>query len=360
MAQPTGTVSRYSLDDNGDVVRDDLSDMIYNIAPTETPVTTAIGREKSYSDYKEWIIDSLAAANKDNARIDGDDFSGDTLTAGNRIGNYHQIARKDLVISRRADIVRKAGRATELAYQIAKAGKELKRDVEASILSNNVAGPGNATLASTTAGLAAWIGAFDDTSLYEIDTGYVSRGAGLGADGSMTGTSDASGYVDTASTGGTVRALTEDGMLGVIKACYVNGATPSMIVCGPSVKQLFSKYMFGTSARVATPFQDHGTKPRAGATVLGATDYYVSDFGTLEVVPDRFCRTVSSDQVDLFVIDPEYLAISYLTPFSTEEIAKSGDSEKRMLLVDYSLIVKNPVAHGTFTDIDDDTPMVAS
>jgi hypothetical protein len=87
---------------------------------------------------------------------------------------------------------------------------------------------------------------------------------------------------------------------------------------------------------------------------------YVSDFGVLDIVPNRFMRQVSSDYVDAFVIDPEFLEVAYLDGFQTETIAKSGDSEKRMILCDCTLVVKNPVAHGTFTDIDDDVAMTAS
>jgi len=357
MAQPTGTLDRYDLNGDGDMVKEDFAETIHNISPTDTPFQSNIGRGKAYSDLHEWAADALAAAAA-NAHIDGDDFSGDTLLPGNRLSNYCQISKKDIVVTRRANIVRKLGRKQELSYQLAKAGKELKRDVEFTLLSNQAARAGNATLAPTMAGLAAWIGAFDDTTNYELDTGYVNRGA-LGADGSLTGTSDQSGYPDAAATDGTVRALTEDGFLSVVKACYINGATPTMAVCGPTVKQLFSKYMFGSSARIATPYQDHG-KARDGVGVVGAVDVYVSDFGVIDLVPDRFCRQVLSDYVDMFIIDPEYLEVSYLDGYKTETIAKTGDSEKRQILVDYTLTVKNPVAHGLFTDIDDDTAMTAS
>jgi hypothetical protein len=358
MAQPGGTVDRYDLNAAGDMVREDFTDVVYNISPTEVPFQTNIGRGKAYSDLHEWPIDALAAANASNAQIDGDDFSGDTRLTGNRLSNYCQISWIDIVVSRRANIVRKAGRRAELAYQVAKAAKELRRDVESVLLSNQAARAGNATLAPLTAGLPAWIGAFDDTTNYEIATGYVNRGA-LGADGGLSGTSDASGYVDTAASEGTHRALTEDGLLDVIRSCYINGAEPTMIMVGPTVKQLFSKYMFSASARIATPYQDHG-KGRSGAQVLGAVDFYVSDFGTLSVVPNRFQRVHSSDYCDVFVLDPEFLEISYLDGYKQETIAKSGDSEKRRILVDYALTVKNPVAHGIYADVDDDTAMVAS
>ena len=359
MTQPTGTLDRYDLNGDGDMVREDLTDAISNIAPTETPFQQRASRGKAYSDLHEWPVDTLAAADSSNAKIDGDDFSGGTLLPGNRLSNYCQISWKDIVVSRRANIVRKAGRRSEIAYQIMKAGKELKRDVEAILLSNQAGRSGNATLAPLTAGLPSFIGAFDDTTNYEIDTGYVDRGA-LGADGSLSGTDDQSGYPNVAATDGTHRALTEDGLLDVIEACYVNGAEPGVIMVGPSVKQKFSKYMFSASARIATPYQDHGAKASNGAQVVGSVDYYVSDFGTLEVVPNRFQRVHTSDYCDVFVLDFEHLEVSYLDGYKQETIAKTGDSEKRRLLVDYCLTVKNPVSQGIFADVDDDVAMTAS
>ena len=354
MAQSTNTHDRYDLNANGDIGRDDLSDIVYSISPTETPFMQNIGRGTASQTLHEWIIDSLAAASSSNAHIDGDEFAGDALTAGERLGNYCQIGRKDIVVTRRANIVRKAGRKSELAYQIGKAGKELRRDVESSLLANQAAVAGNSTLASRTAGLPAWVGvATDDVT----DSGHTNFGSS-GADGILSGTND--GTVSTARTDGTARALTEDGLLDVIEACYVNGGDPNIIMVGPTVKQLFSKYMFSSASRIATPYQDHGAKLRDGASVVGSVDVYVSDFGVLDVVPNRFQRQVSSDYVDAFVIDTEYLEVSYLDGFKTETVAKIGDHERRHILVDYALCVKNPTAHGLYTDIDDDTAMTAS
>lgn len=266
MAQTTETLDRYDLNANGDIGREDLMDLVYNISPTEVPFQQNIGRGSANQDLHEWIIDSLAAANASNAHIDGDEFAGDAITAGERLGNYNQIARKDIVVSRRANIVRKAGRKSELAYQIAKAGKELRRDVEAILLSNQVAAAGNSSTAPTTAGLPAWIGVAVDS---EVDAGNTDRGS-LGADPALSGTND--GTPTTAATDGTVRALTEDGLLGVIKACYINGGDPNMVMMGPTVKQKFSNFMFSSGSRIATPYQDHGARQRDGVGVVGAVD----------------------------------------------------------------------------------------
>ena len=208
--------------------------------------------------------------------------------------------------------------------------------------------------AGTTAGLPAWIGVAVSS---EVDTANTNRGSG-GADPALSSTND--GFPNTAATDGTVRALTEDGLLSVIKACYVNGSNPNVIMMGPTVKQQFSKYMFSTNSRIATPYQDYGKNQRDGVGVVGAVDVYVSDFGVLDVVPNRLQRQVSSDYVDVFVLDSEYAQVKYLDDYRTDVIATVGDAERRMLLVDYALCIDNPGAHGIFADVDDDAAMTAS
>ena len=354
MAQSTNTLDRYDLATNGDNAREDLSNIISDISPTETPFQSSIGKDKATNTFTEWLQDSLATANASNAHIDGDEFSGDSLTTPARLGNYCQIARKDLVVSRRANIVNKAGRKQEMAYQLAKAGKEIKRDVEAILLSNQAGAPGSNSGAGTTAGLPAWIGVAVSS---EVDSGNTARGSS-GADPALSGTND--GFPNSAATDGTVRALTEDGLLGVIKACYVNGSNPNVIMMGPTVKQQFSKYMFSSNSRIATPYQDYGKNQRDGVGVVGAVDVYVSDFGVLDVVPNRFQRQVSSDYVDVFVLDTEYASVSYLDDYRTDTISKVGDAERRMLLVDFALKIETPGAPGIYADVDDDAAMTAS
>lgn len=339
MAQPANTHDRYDLAANGDDVREQLMDVIYNISPTETPFMSNAGRDNSTSDLAEWPIDSLADPDNTNAHIDGDDFAGEALDDAERIGNYHQISKKQIVVTRRANKVRKAGRKSELAYQIAKKGKELKRDCETILLNNQVAAAGNSTTAPTTAGLPAWLKTNSD------------RGVG-GADPVLSNTTY--GQPTTAAVDGTLRALSEATMLGVIGDVYVEGGDPSVIMVHPLLKQKMSQYMFGTSARIATPYQDHGANKKSGVTAIGAVDVYVSDFGVLDIVPNRFQR-----ERDLFILDMEYFAVTYLDGFKTEVIAKTGDSEKRHILVDYALCSKNEAASGVVADIDHTIAMVA-
>lgn len=341
MAQPANSLDRYDLATNGDTVREDLTDIIENISPTECPFQANIGRGSASSDKPEWQIDALAAANEDNAHIDGDDFAGDALTDPTRLATYCQISRKDIVVTRRADKTNKAGMKSALAYFVAKAGKELKRDVEARITNNQLPVQGNSTLASETGGADVWL------------TSNTSNGA-LGSDPTLSG-----GIPNAAATPGTEQALSETDILAVIRSCYDNGGNPTMIMMIPEVKQAFSTFMFSSSARIATQYQDQGGNPRGGVTVVGAVDVYVSDFGVLDVVPNRFQTKYAALDVNssVFLIDPEYWELAYLDGYMTERIAKSGDSSKRMLLVDYALCCKNEAASGVVRAINNDAAM---
>jgi len=344
MTQASNTLDRFDLSASGENVREMLSDMITNISPTETPFQSNIARGKATNTYNEWLQDSLADADTSNAAIDGDEFAGDAQTEPLRMGNYCQISTKSIVISRRAEIVRKAGRKSEIAYQVAKNGRALKRDVEAILLNKQAVTIGNATTAPTLAGLPSWLR--DDNS-----NGTTDRGA-TGADPTLSSTTY--GYPDAIPTDGTARALSEATLLGVIKATYIEGGNPSMIMVGPTVKQRFSNYMFGSSARIATQYQDQGKSPSGGVSAVGAVDVYVSDFGTLDIVPNRFQR-----ERDVFVLDPEYWAVDYLDPYHVENKAETGDARKRFLVVDYTLRATQQLSSGIVADIDETAAMTA-
>lgn len=335
----TTNYDRYDLQATGENVREDLTDVIYNISPTEVPFQANAGRGGASNTLKEWQIDELETPDGSNAAIDGADFGADSSDPASRVGVYMQISIKYIAVSRRANIVNKAGRKSALAYQIAKKGKALRRDVETIALQNQATLAGNSTTASLTAGVPAWL---------KTNT---SRG-GTGTDPALSNTTY--GEPTTAAGDGTVRALAESDLLGILKDCYVQGGNPNMIMVGPTCKQNFSNYMFTTDARIATQYQDQGPKNRGGVSVVGAVDVYVSDFTVIDIVPNRFQR-----ERDVFVLDSEYWDISYLDGYKTETIAKIGDSERRHILVDWAVKSNNEAASGIVADVDETTPMVA-
>lgn len=321
MAQPTNLVDRY---DAYRSIREDLADVIYNISPEETPFMSNIGRETVKNTYFEWQTDALAAASTTNAVIEGDDASADSLAMTNRVANYTQISRKVIATSGTVEAVNEAGKRSEMAYQLAKASSELKRDMEATLLCNQAATQGNSTTARTTAGLPAWL---------RTNTNF---GSG-GANPTMSSTND--GYPNAGRTDGTQRTFTETILKDVIKKVWTEGGSPKILMVGPHNKTVVS----GFAGIGATRFNVQGAKP---SVIIGAADIYVSDFGNVSVVANRFQR-----ERDAFILDPEYAAVGYLRNFRTETLAKTGDSEKRMILVEYGLKVKTEKAHGIAADL---------
>lgn len=308
MAQPANLYDKYDL--KGD--REDLIDKIYNTSPTETPVTSAFGRTKATNTFHEWQRDALGAANKDNALIDGDDFSADALVATERVGNYCQIFGKKPAVSRRANLVKKAGRGAEMAYVKAKAMLEIKRDVEAAVLSDNAAVAGNSSTASKLGGLGV-----------QIYTNISHGGAGAT-------TAHTSGAPTTAVTAGTNRTFTEALLKTVVQSAYTNsGSVPNMVVMSPSHKSTFSGF-----TGIAVNRYQVGKKEQA--RVIGGADVYMSDFGELEIVP----HYIMSGATNVFLLNPEYCDLAFLDTFRTEEMGKTGDSDKALITADVTLSVR--------------------
>lgn len=350
MAQFANTHDRYDLATNGDNVRETLAEMITNISPMECPVYAHMGKASTQNVKDDWLVDSLEDTDTGNAQIDGDEFAGGAADAADRVANYAQISWKDFTISRRANKVIKAGRKSELAYQEMKKGRALKRDLEAIITNPQAALAGNSTTAPTTATLGAWIGSFPVAGPNKVITN-TSRG-GSGADPSLDNTNY--GIPDTGPTDGTLRALSEADFKTMIANAFTNGGNPDKVFMGVQMKQRFSTYMFGSDARIATPYQDHGSKPRDGLQVAAAVDYYTSDYGVLEIYPDRFQR-----ERDVWMLDCDYWDIAFFDNFKTEVIAKTGDAEKRRILVDWMVKSRQEAASAVVADVDSTTAMVA-
>ena len=317
MAIVANTFTRYSAIG----IREDLSNVIYNISPEETPFISNVSRENVKNTYFEWQTDALDAASSSNAALEGDDISSfSAVTPTARVGNYTQISRKDVIISGTLESVDKAGRRSELTYQLAKMGAALKRDMESSLLANQAAVAGNTTTARRTAGLPAWL------------TSNTSFGTG-GADPTVGSTPTA------ARTDGTQRAFTETLLKEVVAEVWTSGGTPKMLMVGAFNKQAASAF-----SGIATKFRDVPAGQQA--QIIGAADVYVSDFGTVNIVPNRFQRAR-----DAFVVDPEYASLAILRPIQQMELAKTGDAEKRLMLVEYGLKVSNQAAHGIVADL---------
>ena len=302
--------------------REDLSDVIYSISPTDVPFMSSIGKTKATAVLHEWQVDSLAAASLSNAAVEGADASSATLAVTTRAGNRTQIFQKTVQIAGTLEAVDKAGRKSEKAYQLAKASSEVKRDMELTLLSNQLAAAGDSSTARTLGGLQAWLATNGDFG--------------------TSGVAGASGT--TARTDGTDRTFTEAILKTVVKEVYTAGGNPKVLMVNPAHKQTVSAFAGIAAQRYMAPSNE-------ATTIIGAADVYLSDFGTMSVVPNRFMNATNACDETAFVIDPDMLAIAYLRPFSTNELAKTGDSEKTQLICEATLEVKNEGAHGIIADL---------
>lgn len=303
-------------------LREDLANFIYNISPTETPFMSNAGRTSMKATLHEWQTDTLAAAVSTNAHIEGDDTTAiAAASATTRVGNYSQIQKKFTLISDTLEEVDKAGRKSEEAFQLAKRSKELKRDMEKTALENIGANAGGDVTARLMATLGAWV---------KTNVNHATDG---------TSPVYTSGVPAASRTDGTTRAFTEVITKDVMTQCYNTGAEPTTLMVGP-----FNKGVVSTFSGVATKtFYQSAVKQTA---VIGAVDVYVSDFGILAVVPNRFQR-----ERDAWFLDYEFVSAAFLRSFRTVKLAKTGDAEKRMIVVEWTLRVNNEAALGLAADL---------
>lgn len=312
MAQPSNTHSTYDAVGN----REDLSDIIYDVSPTETPFLSAIGKSKATSTKHEWLTRSLAAASGTNFVIEGDDATTDAANANVRIFNYRAISDKVARVTGTQEVVNKAGMRSNMAKEMEDKMKELKRDVETILLQNNAYVAGNDTLASESAGLQAYV---------KTNTSKASDATASAGNGSDE------------HTDGTARVLTEAMVTSVLSLAWSNGGNPTMGILNAFQKGKFSNFT-GNATRMSNG---------DGKKVVNSVDIYIDPLGNeVRLVP---CRQAPTDVV--FFVDPEYVKFATLRDFHKVDLAKTGDSERKQILVEYTLEVCNEKAHAGVYDL---------
>jgi hypothetical protein len=311
MAQPADTFSSYDAVGN----REDLTDVIWDISPTDTPFMSGIAKVSATATYHEWQTDSLAAASGTNFVIEGDDATTDASAATTRLGNYTAISDKVPRVTGTQRSNDSAGRGDEMEYQKLKRMKELKRDVETILLANNARVAGNDTTARECAGVESWLAT------------NTSRGAG-GADPTGDGTD--------AATNGTQRAFLESQLKEVIREAWDQGGNPDTIMVGSFNKQALSGFS-GNNTRMLD-----GTDKK----LVTAIDVYVSDYGELVVIPNRFMSSRSA-----LVLDMSLWAMATLRDFQSNPLAKTGDTDREQILVEYTLECRNEAGNGIVADL---------
>lgn len=315
MAQVTGTTD--TLDLIG--IAEDVEDAIFNISPTETPFLTMAKRKTATNTLHQWQTDSLASA-ATNRQIEGDDAAFATASPTIMLSNYCQISRKTLVMSRTADKVKKYGRAKETARLTVKYGRELKRDIEYALVTNQASSVGTSTTARSSAGFESMIAG-----------NRILAGGGGGTTPGYAG-----GVWATPTDGTAVGTLTEAQLVSGIQAAWDDGGNAEVIMLPYFQKRVIAGFT-GATKYAGTYATSNG---KAQAALVGAVDVYISDAGSHKLVLNRYMRTSI-----VFGIDPEYVSVAFLDGIKMEDLAKTGDAEKKMLITEYCLVVDSPDAH---------------
>lgn len=315
MAVPTNTIQNVARVG----VREDLSEKIAELFPDDTPFMNAIGRETIGTTYTEWQTDGLAAADETNGAIQGDDLANTARANTVRVGTHTQIFTKVVAASTTVEWTKKAGRKSELARELMKAGREIRTDMEKRFIGNYASVAAAAGVAGKTAGAQAWITTNDN------------RGA-AGADGGF------SAGIVAAATNGTQRAYTEVLLKTALQACWVQGGNPKMVITNGTQKQTAAAF-----AGLAQQRRETGNKK---AVIVAGADIYVSDYGELQFVPDRF-----ADARSALIIDPEYWDIGVGENLTTFDLATTGLATRKALRTEVALRSLNQAASSVIADL---------
>lgn len=309
-------------------INEELHQVLTSISPIETPFYTAIRKGTCSNTLTEWPVYELAAQDTSNRVIEGESAPAtDTNTLAGRAQNYTQISDKLVEITDTAEAVDDAGKLQKMSKQIAVKLKELKRDKEGMLLANVAASAGSSGSARQAAGLMAW-----------IKTNTVSNS---GTDPTMSGGTDFDGYPNAAAVGGTPRTILEDYADTVMRLCYEEGGEPTMMMVNPVLKPIISGKFTGNSTRY---------KNAEDRRIVGAVDFWVSDFGEIQIVPNRFQPLVTTSNYAAIFIDPSYAEVAYLQKTKQKKLAATGHSERTLISCEYTLRVSNEKAHGIIRD----------
>ena len=311
MAQPSNTFDSY--DAKG--IREDLSDVIYDISPSETPFYSSVAKVTASNTYHEWQTDALRASAA-NAHVEGDETVAEARSATNRLGNYTQIFKNAVTIADTDSGLKKAGRAAEMAYQVLKVAKEQKLDIEKALFDNNARVAGSSSVARELAGAPVWL---------ITNTSFGATGA------------DATGNGTDARTDGTQTAFDQTKFDTVMQSIWVSGGRPDVVYL--SAFQMNKALGFTGNNNQRSQVQAGDEK------VIKSLAVYVTPWGTVEFMPTRENRSR-----DVFIMQKDMWAVGVLRPTKNTELAKTGDSSKRQVVTELTLVCKNEAANGGIFD----------
>ena len=312
MALPASTFATYQAIGN----REDLSDDIWKISPTETPFFSAVDKVKATAVLHEWQTQALANVDTSNAVLEGDDATTDAVTPTVRLSNICQISDKVARVTGTQQAVDHAGRDDELAYQEMLMGQALKIDVDTILCgTNQTKVTGDTTTARKTASILSWIATNDD----HVGTSPTTSGSVTRVDG-------------------TQRAFTEAQLKNVFQLIWAQGGKPDMVMVGG-----FNKQVFSTFTGRATPMEETKAKK-----IVASVDAYESDFGTVKVIASRNVRSR-----DCLVLETDKWAVAHLNgrKMVSQNLAVTGDSRQKQIITEYALVSRNEKASGSVNDL---------
>lgn len=324
MAKVTNAFTSYSAVGN----REDLSNAIYNIDPFDTPIMSAARRRNAKARQFDWQVENLPTVDGSNAQHEGFLNSNAASTPTVRLYNVCQISKRDATVSGSQEASDAAGKGSELAHQMALKSKVLKSDIEYILSGRNplVAGDDSGPTARNTEALAHFIARGTDRNA-------VQGQAVFGYTSSLPTT--ATGAFAAVSAGNQV-AMNEVLVGDAMQRAYDNGASPSLMVVTSAIKRTVSTFKGRSTSQVLV-----------GKTEVVATvDVIATDFGRIKVIPSRWLPADVS-----YILDPEYLAIAFFRNFRQYPLAKTGDAEVRMILAEWGVEVRNPMAHILFNGV---------
>lgn len=321
MGTPTAAFQTYAATG----IREDLEDVIYDISPMDTYFFSNAARMRATNTLHDWQTDALASPNGDNAYVEGDDFSAQAVTATTKYRNYTQISRKEIVVSRTMNKVNTAGRKEELAYQIVKKGKELKRDIETALIQNKAATSGGASSARVAASVESWIFSANHVKATNQTTAST--------------TAPVNGIQSTIGVDGTATAFTEADLKSCLQQAWSCGGETDVILLGATLKNKLDAF-----SGIATRFRNVAAGQQAD--IVAAADVFVSSYGSHKVVLSRYMRASV-----VLCLDMSTWGIAWLDPIQSISMPKSGDSERHMLVCEYTCVAKSPTANTKLTNV---------
>lgn len=324
MALLSGTTITYGVTSAGGM-REDLSDVIFDLFPEDTWCLTNLDKEDANSTYTEWMAQELASPAA-NAQLEGDDATFASLTAPTRYGSFLQISSKTFLVSDSLEAATKAGRKSEVARGAVVKMRELKRDMEYTICGRQISTTGGGTTVRTTAGMEAWIG---DATASAAGPCHVVLATTSATYSTPPVTSGTPGTATTIGTTPTTGAFTSASLNYALQQAWEQGGDPRVIMCMANQKRAIDAF-----TSVATRFVDVGRADQASIT--GAANLYVSDFGRHQVILNRY-----GQEGIVLCIDPSFWAVRYLRRPFKRELARTGDATKYQIITEWALVARN-------------------